>query len=279
MRRGFRGWRYAAWTGAWLLLLVFYAGPLLLIVLASVAGQWNGALPSHLTLRHFGQALTGDQSGSLWASLATGMVASVAALVLGTMAALALRGAAGPWRRIGGVVFYLPSAVPTVSVGLGLLVAYSRRPVLLNGTVAIVVLAHLAIVSAFAFGAVQAGLARLAPEFEEVASGLGAGWFHLLRRVTLPLLAPYLGAAFNLAFALSMGELAATIMVYPPGWATMPVSIFALTDRGDTFEGAALTVILAAATLIVLGLVARAVSRAQGLSVGGLTLMKDETVR
>ena len=80
--------------------------------------------------------------------------------------------------------------------------------------------------------------------------------------MTLPLLAPYLGAAFNLAFALSMGELAATIMVYPPSWVAMPVSIFALTDRGDTFEGAALTVILAAATLLVLGAVARVVTRA-----------------
>lgn len=256
--------RHAAWGFAWLLLLVFYAGPLLLIVLAAVAGQWNGALPSHLTLRHFGQALTGDQAGSLWASLATGLIASVAALVLGSMAALALRGARPGLQRAGGLVFYLPSAVPTVSVGLGLLVAYSQKPILLNGTIAIVVLAHLAIVSAFAFGAVQAGLSRLAPEYEEVASGLGARGFYRLRRVTLPLLAPYLGAAFNLAFALSMGELAATIMVYPPGWVTMPVSIFALTDRGDTFEGAALTVILAAATLVVLSAVARGIGRAGG---------------
>ncbi|MDE2582284.1 MAG: ABC transporter permease subunit [Rhodospirillales bacterium] len=256
--------RFALWGAAWLLLLVFYAGPLLLIVLASFAGQWNGALPSHLTWRHYGQALTGDQAGSLWASLATGMIASTAALALGTTAALALRGARPAWQRIGSLAFYLPSAVPTVSVGLGLLVAYSRRPVLLNGTVAIVVLAHLAIVSAFAFGAVQAGLARLPPEYEDVAAGLGARRFYLLRRVTLPLLAPYLGAAFNLAFALSMGELAATIMVYPPGWVTMPISIFALTDRGDTFEGAALTVILAAATLLVLGGVARVVARAGG---------------
>ncbi len=269
-----RRWRFAAWAVAWLLLLVFYAGPLLLIVLASIAGQWNGALPSHLTLRHYGEALTGDQAGSLWASLATGMAASMIALVLGTMAALALRGAGRAVRRAGAVLFYLPSAVPTVSVGLGLLVAYSQKPVLLNGTIAIVVLAHLAIVSAFAFGAVDAGLARLAPEYEEVASGLGARRFYLLRRVTLPLLAPYLGAAFNLAFALSMGELAATIMVYPPGWVTMPVSIFALTDRGDTFEAAALTVILAAATLIVLGFVARALAHA-----GGYRLAKDETAR
>ena len=46
------------------------------------------------------------------------------------------------------------------------------------------------------------------------------------------------------ALALSMGELGATVMVYPPGWVTMPVAIFGLTDRSDIFSGAALTMIL-----------------------------------
>ncbi|WP_246506390.1 hypothetical protein [Mesorhizobium silamurunense] len=41
-------------------------------------------------------------------------------------------------------------------------------------------------------------------------------------------------------------------MVYPPGWVTLPVSIFSLTDRGDIFAGAALTMILLVATLVLL---------------------------
>jgi 2-aminoethylphosphonate transport system permease protein len=70
--------------------------------------------------------------------------------------------------------------------------------------------------------------------------------------VTLPLVAPYLVAAFGLSFAPSMGELGATAMVYPPGWVTMPVAIFGLTDRGDIFSGAALTTILVVVTLALL---------------------------
>ncbi len=72
------------------------------------------------------------------------------------------------------VVFFIPSAVPSVSVGLGLLVAFSQPPVLLNGTMAIVVIAHLTLVSAFTYGNVSAGLARLGPEFEQMAESLGA---------------------------------------------------------------------------------------------------------
>ena len=56
---------------------------------------------------------------------------------------------------------------------------------------------------------------------------------------------------------MSMGELGATVMVYPPGWVTLPVGIFALTDRGAIFDGAALTMLLVLTTLAVLVIVGR----------------------
>ena len=119
-------------------------------------------------------------------------------------------------------------------------------------TTAIVLIAHFVLISAFTFGNVSAGLARLPPDYEQVASSLGARPFYRLRHVTLPLIAPYLVAAFGLSFALSMGELGATVMVYPPGWVTLPVAIFSQTDRGDIFSGAALTMVLAVTTLALL---------------------------
>ena len=244
--------RAAIWLVAGILLLVVYAAPMLMIALASLAGQWNGVLPSQLGFANYAQVLEGSPGDALRVSLITGAVASGLALITGTWAALALREIRPVPRRVLDVLFFVPSAVPSVSVGLGLLVAFSRKPVLLNGTIWIVLIAHLVLVSAFTYGNVSAGLARLAPEYEQVADSLGARPFYRLRRVTLPLITPYLIAAFSLSFALSMGELGATVMVYPPGWVTMPVSIFALTDRGDVFQGAALTMLLTASTLIVL---------------------------
>lgn len=247
-----RAGRIGAWGGFALLAGVVYGLPLAMIALASVAGQWNDALPSQLTLRHLGAALSGESAEALRASVLTGLMASAAALVLGSVAALALRNIAPLPRRLLDLLFFIPSAVPSVSVGLGLLVAFSRPPILLNGTTAIVVVAHFVLISAFTYGNVAAGLARLPPELEQVAESLGARPGYRLRRVTLPLLTPYLIAAFSLSFALSMGELGATVMVYPPGWVTLPVGIFALTDRGDVFAGAALTMLLAGVTLAIL---------------------------
>ena len=231
---------------------VVYLVPIAIIALASVTGQWNGVLPSHLGLHNYAAALTGDEATALRVSIETGLLSSAVALVLGTWAALALRRMAATTRGLLQALFFLPSAVPSVSVGLGLLVAFSHPPVLLNGTVLIVLIAHLVLVSAYTFASVTAGLARLPADVEPIAASLGARPLYVLRRVTLPMLAPHLIAAFGLSFALSMGELGATVMVYPPGWVTLPVAIFGQTDRGDIFSGAALTMVLVVTTLALL---------------------------
>lgn len=244
--------RLLVWGVAVPLFLIVYGLPIAVIALASVSGQWNDILPTKLTLVHYANAFRGDSSDSLKTSIATGAIASVAALVSGTWAALALRKLNPLRKRILDLIFFIPSAVPSVSIGLGLLVAFSQPPLLLNGTRLIVLIAHFVLISAFTYGNVSAGLARLPVECEQIAESLGARPFYRLRRITLPLLMPYLVAAFSLSFALSMGELGATVMIYPPGWVTLPVNIFALSDRGAIFDAATLTMILGTATLIVL---------------------------
>ena len=249
--------RWVAWCLFFALFLPVFGLPLLVVAAASIAGQWNGVLPSQLTVRHLAEAVQSVGKDELVTSLWTGLIASAIALLLGTWAALAMRSLRGRAVRVADTLFLLPIAVPSVSVGLGLLVAFSRPPLLLNGTPYIVLIAHVVLVTAFAYGSVTAGLARLPPQFEQVAASLGARPAYVLFRITLPLVTPSLVAAAGLCFALSMGELGATIMVYPPHWVTLPVGIFALTDRGAVFDGAALTILLLAVTLTVLILVTR----------------------
>lgn len=236
---------------------VLFGLPLLTLVLASIAGEWTRALPAHPTFAHLRAALGGAQRAALWHSLATGFGATLIALVLGVWGVLATRGAPRSVRRGVDALFLLPVAIPSVSIGLALLVAFSHPPLLLNGTVALVGVTHVVLITAYAYASAQAGIARLPAGLEEMAGSLGATPPRVLVRVTLPLLLPQLRAAAALGFALSMGELGATIMIYPPGWATAPVEIFSLTDRGSLFAGAALSVWLLASTFGALWLLDR----------------------
>ncbi|GAA3724019.1 ABC transporter permease [Gordonia hankookensis] len=258
-RRG----RAVAWTLFAVVALVVFVAPIATVVVAGFAGSWTGPLPSDLGLAHFGDALSGDNVASLSVSLQTAFIAGTLALLLGTWAAIAAREASGPVGRIVDAVFHLPIAVPSVAIGLGLLISFNEKPLLLGGTKWIVIVAHTVLVLAFAFSAVSAALERLDPAYRQAAESLGAGPFRVLTRVTLPLLLPALGAAAGLAVALSMGELGATVMVYPATWKTLPVTIFGLSDRGQVFSAAACTSVLLAATLIALALLGRIRSRAE----------------
>lgn len=243
------------WGMVGALIGLVYFLPLSVISMASFAGEWNGLLPTKLTLAHYAHAVSGDMARQLQVSLITGLVASGAALFAGTWAALSLRAFERITQKMLRLAFFIPSAVPSVSVGLGLLVAFSRPPILLNGTNSMVFIAHFVMVFAFTFGNVSAGLQGVATELEQVAQSLGATPAYCLRHVTLPVVLPQLATAFSLSFALSMGELGATVMIYPPGWTTMPVGIFSLSDRGEIFDGSALSIILIGVTLIALILV------------------------
>ncbi|MEU7558079.1 ABC transporter permease [Streptomyces eurythermus] len=254
--------RWAVWAVFLVLFLPLFALPLLVILGASFATHWSGALPSGPTLDHYRSATRGEALQALTTSLVTAVAASLLALTAGTWAALAGAALRKRHRRVLDALFVLPVAVPSVVVGLAVLVAFSQPPLLLNGTRWIVITAHTVLVTAFAHQSVSAALTRLDPAYEQAAASLGARPAYILFRVRLPLLLPSLTAAAGLCFALSMGELSATMMLYPPDWTPLPVLVYAATDRGALFTGSAVAVVLMAATLLVLFAVSRVRTRA-----------------
>ncbi|WP_267243850.1 ABC transporter permease subunit [Streptomyces sp. PR69] len=255
--------KWALWALFGLLFLPLFALPLLVVAAASASANWSGALPSGPTVEHYAEAVRDESLDALVTSLLTAAAASLLALAAGAWAALAAASLGGRGRlgrrlkRALDALFILPVAVPSVVVGLAVLVAFSQPPLLLNGTRWIVILAHAVLVTAFAYQSVSAALARLDPMYEQAAASLGGRPWYVLLRVRLPLLLPSLNAAAGLCFALSMGELSATMMLYPPDWTPLPVLIFTAADRGSLFTGSALAVVLMATTLLVLLAVSR----------------------
>ncbi|MGW0536644.1 ABC transporter permease [Streptomyces sp. NPDC003032] len=254
--------KWGTWALFLVLFLPLFALPLLVILAASFSSHWSGAFPSGFTTGHYAAATRGESLQALTTSLVTAVGAGLLALTVGSWAALAAASLKKGGKRLLDALFVLPVAVPSVVVGLAVLVAFSKPPMILNGTRWIVILAHALLVTAFAYQSVSAAIVRLDPAYEQAAASLGARPSYVLWKVRLPLLLPSLNAAAGLCFALSMGELSATMMLYPPDWMPLPVRIHAATDRGSTFTGAALAVVLMAATLLVLLAVSRIRTRA-----------------
>ena len=245
--------RVLVWSFAALLLGVIFVAPLAVIMLASFSQQWNGVLPTGFTLEHYRDATGGAARDAVYASLVTGFVASLLALVTGAWAALALARPRGPVgeraraavlhseRRALGLGRPRPARRVQPEAAAAQRHDGDRLHRALRADLGLRVRQHLG--RAFAPCARLRG-GRLLPRR---APRLSAAARHACRWSR-----PISSRPFGLSFALSMGELGATVMVYPPGWVTMPVAIFGLTDRGDIFSGAALTMILVVATLVLL---------------------------
>jgi thiamine transport system permease protein len=131
----------------------------------------------------------------------------------------------------------LPLATSAVTLGFGYLLTYPGLTVSAWG----IILAHTLSAFPFVARALLPGIRALSRNTSGATETLGAGPWRTLQRIELPLLAPSLVSAASFAFAVSLGEFGATIVLSQPEHATLPVAIFDRLSRpGASSYGSAL---------------------------------------
>lgn len=194
-------------------------------------------------------------------------IAGAAALLSAPLSALALSWFNAPQRGVprrgAGWALFLPAALPAPLVGVGLIALWNRPEFgALYPSLALPVLAALARFTPFAALALLAQLRRVDPllwDAARVFQSSGArisrgGALRTLLRVQLPLALPGLLTGMCLVFALTLGELGATLLVAPPGQSTLTLRIYNYLHYGASDSVAGLCLALAAATLAAGGL-------------------------
>ncbi|SAL14292.1 binding-protein-dependent transport system inner membrane protein [Caballeronia arvi] len=231
--------------------------PVVVVALSSVASHWSGTiLPDGFSTRWFARLSSSDLD-AVTTSLEVGLGVAFLGTALGLWLALALEGR--DRRGLGALVdavAMMGSGVPSVVLGLAVLIAYHKRPLDLSGSAAIVVLVQLALVLPFCYRCAAAALRPELTTLREAAASLGAPPRMVLARVVLPQLVPAIRASLALGFALSLGELGATLTVYPPGFATVPIVVVGQVNRGYYLPASALSLILLGVSLAALLLIA-----------------------
>jgi iron(III) transport system permease protein len=122
---------------------------------------------------------------------------------------------------------YVPFALPGIVVALSLIVLSIHYVPALYGTTALLILAYSILSLPLAVVAARAALAQAPPVHEEVARSLGCRPIQAMLRVTLPRIAPGLGAAAALVFLATVTELTATLLLAPIGTQTLATQFWA----------------------------------------------------
>ncbi len=126
---------------------------------------------------------------------------------------------------------YVANALPGIVVGLALVVASLRLVPVVYQTAALLVVAYTILFLPRAVVTVRAGLEQAPVVLDDVAHSLGVGPLQTARRVTLPLIAPSLGAGAALVFLAISTELTATLMLSPIGTRTLATEFWSASSE------------------------------------------------
>ncbi len=204
---------------------------------------------------------------ALRVSVVVSLLAAAVSMVLGMPLAWVLARLTFRGRALVRAVVLLPMVLPPVVGGIALFFALGRKGLVgralqnwfgvdtLIGTTAGAVIAAAFVSMPFFVITAEAGLRQLDPRLESAASTLGAGRWTVLRRITLPLLAPSLAAGATLSWARALGEFGATITFagnHPGRTRTLPLAIAQANEAGQPEAAIAMSVLLIGVSLLIL---------------------------
>jgi len=184
-----------------------------------------------------------------WLSLSIAAINATAAVVLGTLAAVALtRFARMPGRMLFRAMITAPMVMPEVITGLASLLLFVGLENAIGWPggrgAATITIAHITFSMAYVTVVVRSRLLHMDPALEEAAMDLGARPAKTFFVITLPLLAPALLAGWLLAFTLSIDDLVITSFVSGPGASTLPMVVYSSVRLGVSPQINALATIL-----------------------------------
>ncbi|UFZ03431.1 ABC transporter permease [Bradyrhizobium ontarionense] len=210
------------------LVVVFLLGPLVAVLPLSLTDSvfLNYPIPGYST-RWFKELVTADSWRlSIVNSLLIGSGTTALATVLGTLAALGLRGKrASLLLSALRTVFLLPMVVPAVVLGVGMQLMFARYG--LTNTYLGVIIAHTVVAVPFVLVNVSSALQGVDLKLEQAAASLGASPVTVLSSVTLPIALPGIISGALFAFATSLDEVVLTLFVAGPNQRTLARQMFA----------------------------------------------------
>jgi iron(III) transport system permease protein len=215
-----------------------------LIPIGSVVRLWGSDWS--LSLTHYGFRSTVEGAWPIWNSVKLAAISGVVGTVLALLTAYVVERRRAPAARTIEALSLLPAALPGTVIGVGYILAFNVPPLLLTGTLSILVASVVFWKFPVAVLAAINTLKQVDPAIEEAAVSLGAGAVRTFTRVVLPLLSGTAFSIFIYFFVNGMVTVSAVIFLIYPGFNLGSVAILAQVENGYPGVACALgTIILA----------------------------------
>ncbi|MDB2265356.1 ABC transporter permease [Halorubrum ezzemoulense] len=194
---------------------------------------WQGFTTKWYTALLQGETVARVDPTAAWNALLNSVEIAVAMVVIstvfGTMLAFALDRYDFPGKRLFTGVVFMPIIIPSIVMGISLLLFFNIAGIQLGTGTAII--GHVAFGISFVAVVVAARLQTFDQTMEEAAMDLGANELETLRFVTLPMIKPGIFAGALLAFAMSFDDYVVTFFIIGQE-NTLPIFFFGMVRQG-----------------------------------------------
>lgn len=244
--------RFALWVFTALVLAYLVLPILVVIPLSFTSGQLLVFPMPGVSLQWYEDFFTNPLwTGALWNSLFIGVVTTVFATALGTLAALGLHNSKFRFKSVVVALLITPLAAPVVIVAVAMFYFFAMLN--LVGTYTGVILAHTLLALPFVVITVSATLQSYDPNMTRAGASLGGTPAYVFRTVTLPIIAPGIASGALFAFVTSFDEIVVALFVASPQQRTLPRQIFSGVSESisPTIMAAAVVLLLVSLGLMV----------------------------
>ena len=244
------------WMRAWIAATLFFLyAPLLVLIAFSFNDSKRNIVWRGFTFKYYGKVFENDTLvTALGNSLTIAFLASLASVVLGTLAAVMLWRFRFPFKAGVEGTMALPIVVPEICMGVAMLVFFAQlnwpTDLVWPLNLSAITIAHITFCFPFVTMVVRARLAGFNKEQEEAAKDLGASEWQAFRDVLLPHMKPGIIAGALLAFTLSLDDFVITFFTSGPNTITFPVKVYSMVRFSVTPEVNAASALLIFLTII-----------------------------
>lgn len=180
------------------------------------------------------------------------IVALVFIVVIGTLLGFIVTRRHNVVNKVLDTLLMTPYIVPGTVMGIGLIIAFNKPPIILYGTALIVIISYFIRRLPYSVRSASSILQQIDPDLEDAGISLGASPARAFRKVAMPLMIPGIVSGAVMSWITSINELSASILLYVGNTTTMPIRIYAWILGGYFGPAAALATILLVTTGVAL---------------------------
>lgn len=143
-----------------------------------------------------------------------------------------------------------PYIIPGSVLGISFLFGFNKKPLLLSGTAAIMIIAFAIRRMPYTIRSSTAIIGQISPSVEEAAISLGASEIKSFTKITVPMMLPGVLAGAIMSWITVISELSSSIILYTTKTKTLTVSIYTEVIRGNYGNASAYSTILTLTAIV-----------------------------